>query len=442
MLEQILLYGIIFLICAYIVYAYVIKLNDDSVKVKEKIKIAKEEGRFEPISLHPYIDLNSCIGSGACVTACPEQDVLGLVNGYASVINATHCIGHGACFHACPVEAITLRIGTASRGVELPHVNHNYESNVKGIYIAGELGGMGLIKNSVEQGKQAVSNIANSLNKPTNIDLDLVIVGAGPAGIAGALEAKKQNLLFEVLEQDTLGGTVFTFPREKIVMTHPMDLPLHGKVKLYNTSKDELLNLWNDVLASNNIQIKENSKVTAINYIDENTFEVLTAAGEKFRTAKVLIAIGRRGSPRKLNVLGEHLQKVAYRLLEPEQIKNKNILIVGGGDSAIESALLLMQQNKVILSYRKDKFNRIKIGNKEKIMSAEQNKNLRIIYNSEVKKIEKDKVVLTISKDEEITIENDLVFIFAGGELPTDFLKKSGIEISKKFGYVMKSHKK
>ena len=156
----------------------------------------------------------------------------GCVNGKATIINASRCIGHGACFHACPTEAITLRIGTEKRGVDLPHVNQNFETNVPGIYIAGELGGMGLIKNAVEQGRQAVENIVKTLNKHHHAEWDLIIVGAGPAGISGALTAKKHGLKFLILEQDTLGGTVFTFPRKKIVMTSPMDLPLYGKVKL------------------------------------------------------------------------------------------------------------------------------------------------------------------------------------------------------------------
>ncbi|MCK7519123.1 MAG: 4Fe-4S dicluster domain-containing protein [Ignavibacteriales bacterium] len=115
--------------------------------------------------LHPVVDVNRCIQTGACVAACPEHDIIGIRNGKATIINASQCIGHGACFHACPTEAISFRIGTEKSGVELPHVNQNFETNVPGIYIAGELGGMGLIKNAVEQGRQAVENIVKSINK-------------------------------------------------------------------------------------------------------------------------------------------------------------------------------------------------------------------------------------------------------------------------------------
>lgn len=442
MIEQITIYGSTFLVCGLIVYLYLRKVNKNSAVVEAKVKLAKEEGRFEPLSLHPYIDLNSCIGSGACISACPEKDILGIVDGKATVINATSCIGHGACFHACPVEAISLRIGTESRGVELPHVNQNYESNVKGIYIAGELGGMGLIKNSVEQGKQAVQNIIKSGNKKKGSNLDLVIVGAGPAGISASLTAKENGLNFVTLEQDSLGGTVFTFPRAKVVMTNPMDLPLHGKVKLYDTSKQELLNLWTTVLDNNDVQIQEHVKVESITLKSDEQFEVKTSKGVSYITSNVLIAIGRRGSPRKLNIPGENSSKVAYRLLDSEQIQGKKIIVVGGGDSAVESAMLLMNNNEVTLSYRKDKFARIKSKNQENIQKAINSNNIKVIFNSNLKEIKDDKVILIDGMQQEHILENDLVYIFAGGELPTKFLQNAGIEIKKRFGYIMKSYKK
>ena len=440
-IEQILIYGFVFILCGGIIYWYIKKQKATSEKTIKKIAIAKEEGRYEPVSLHPYIDLNTCIGSGACVSACPEKDILGLVNGKAAVINASTCVGHGACFHACPVEAISLRIGTETRGVELPHVNQTFETNIKGVYIAGELGGMGLIKNSVEQGRQAVENISKSVKENNGDILDLVIIGAGPAGISGALAAKKLSLSFKVLEQYTLGGTVYSFPRAKIVMTNPMDLPLYGKVKLFDTSKTELLSIWNDALSKNQIEITENTKVENIIPQNDGSFKVKTAKGEELLCSQVLIAIGRRGTPRKLGAIGEDLPKVYYRLLEPELIHDKNILVVGGGDSAIESAMLLMENNKVILSYRKDQFARIKPKNKERILKAQTENRIEIVYNSTLAEV-KDKCIHLLVKDEHDLkeIDNDLVYIFAGGELPTKFLSNVGIDIQKRFGYIMKKH--
>ena len=439
LLEQVFTYGLVLLFCILIFAFYLRKKNKTSKQTLKKVAIAKEEGLYEPVSLHPYIDPNACIGSGACISACPEKDIIGMVNGQAEVINASNCVGHGACFHACPVEAISLRIGTEKRGVDLPHVNENFETNMKGIYIAGELGGMGLIKNSVEQGQQAIDSIVKSKKSNPNDVLDVAIVGAGPAGISATLAAKKQGLRSVTLEQDTLGGTVFTFPRAKVVMTAPMELPLYGKAKLFDTSKAELLELWNEVIEKHDIEILENTKVNDIFPQENGTFKLTTKNGD-YTANNVLLAIGRRGSPRKLGVPGEDTQKVAYRLLEPEQISNKDILVVGGGDSAIESALLLHENNNVTLSYRKDKFSRLKPKNKENILAAETNNDISIIFSSNVAEINKDHVLLKLENGDSQKLPNDLVYIFAGGELPTKFLEKAGVEVTKRFGYTVKKH--
>ena len=438
-LEQVIVYGVVILICFLAVFFYLRKQKRNSKEILKKVALAKEEGMFEPISLHPYIDLNTCIGSAACVVDCPEKDILGIVDGKATVINTSNCVGHGACFHACPVEAISLRIGTETRGVDLPHVNQNFETNAKGIFIAGELGGMGLIKNSVEQGQQAIENMVK-LKKPSKENvIDVVIIGAGPAGISATLAAKKNQLSSVTLEQDSMGGTVFTFPRSKLVMTSPMDLPLYGKVKLHDTSKDELLELWNNVINDHDIKIKEHTKVETITPLKDDTFKVVTNNGDEYVSNYVLLATGRRGSPRKLNVPGEDSQKVAYRLLEPERISGKKVVVVGGGDSAVESAMLLMENNEVILSYRKDKFARIKPKNKEVIANAIANKSIEGIFNSNLNSINETSVMMNV-EGEERTIENDLVYIFAGGELPTSFLQKAGVEITKRFGHIVKKY--
>jgi thioredoxin reductase (NADPH) len=439
-IESIITYGLVGLLCLAVVIIYLRTQRRNTKRVEAKIHQAKQDGLYEPVSLHPVVDPKTCIGTGACINACPEKDILGLVNHKATTINASRCIGHGACFHACPTEAITLCIGTEKRGVDLPHINMMFETNVPGIYIAGELGGMGLIKNSVEQGRQAVENIVKFRKKEHKANYDLIIVGAGPAGISAGLTARKHNLNFIILEQDTLGGTVFSFPRSKIVMTSAMDLPLYGKLKLFETSKTELLNIWKKVIEQHSIPIFENSKVESVTPMDGH-FLVETSKGAEFTAKNVLLAIGRRGTPRKLNIPGETLEKVAYRLLEPEDIKEKDIIVVGGGDSAIESALLLSPQNRVTLAYRSDAFQRIKPKNGERIFEAMSKGELDVRFNTNLTSIELNEITLENSKDGRIeTIRNDLVYIFAGGELPTEFLRKIGIEITRKFGEAILKH--
>jgi thioredoxin reductase/Pyruvate/2-oxoacid:ferredoxin oxidoreductase delta subunit len=440
LVENIIIYGSVALILLVFILFYVRRMIRQSRQVERKIEKAKQDGFFEPVSLHPVVDVNSCIKTGACIMACPEKDILGIMNGMATTINASRCIGHGACFHACPTQAISLCIGSEKRGVELPHVSKNFESNVPGVYIAGELGGMGLIKNAVEQGKQAVENIVAAKAGSHDADFDLVIVGAGPAGIAASLAAKKAGLIFVTHEQDTLGGTVFTFPRSKIVMTSPMDLPLHGKVKLFETGKPELLDLWGKVLEKNEIRIMENSKIEEIAPVDGH-FRIGTLDGMEFNAKNVLLTIGRRGSPRKLNIPGETMEKVAYRLLEPEEISEKDIVVVGGGDSAVESAMLLMKNNRVTLSYRRDVFQRIKPRNNERILEALQQGKLEVRFNTSLERIEENEVLISRTDGSGTErLKNDLVFILAGGELPTQFLDRIGVKITKKFGEALLKH--
>ncbi len=441
-LEKILGYVIATALVLIILLTYLIKIRKRTKVTDAKIERAKEAGFHEPVSLHPVIDVETCIGSGACVEACPEHDILGWSAGRAKVINTSRCVGHGACFHACPVQAISLCIGTEKRGVELPHVSQEFETNIPMLYIAGELGGMGLIKNAVEQGKQTIEFLTKKLICSRDTQYDVIVIGAGPAGIAATLASVKNNLRYLTLEQDTLGGTVYNFPRKKLIMTSPVELPLYGKINKRETTKTELLSIWEDVLSKNNISINQQEKVIRIEK-KGNLFEIESAKAV-YTTLSVVLAIGRRGSPRKLNVTGEEKEKVFYRLLEPELIHNEEILVVGGGDSAVESAILLADENnKVTLSYRSDKFARLKPRNLEKINEYGDSKKINLILNSNVKEILDKTVILKVGSDNQIIeIPNSLVYIFAGGELPNEFLEKSGITITKRFGDAILSHRK
>ncbi|MCX6170993.1 MAG: NAD(P)-binding domain-containing protein [Ignavibacteriales bacterium] len=442
LIENIITYSVVVILIVILIYFQLRKSKNQSRTVKDKIERAKQLGFHEPVSLHPVVNLDVCLGSAACVAACPEKDILGLIDGKAATINASRCVGHGACFHSCPVGAISLVIGTEKRGVDLPHVSHEFETNVKGIFIAGELGGMGLIKNAVTQGKQAVDNIAKNLSRVPKSEYDIVIVGAGPAGISASLAAKEKELRSITIEQDSLGGTVYSFPRKKIIMTAPMHLPLYGKVKYTEITKTELLELWNEVLTKNNISIQENERVLSIEK-HEDHFVVQTNKRTVAANA-VLLTIGRRGTPRKLGVEGEGLEKVSYRLIEPELISIQNVLVVGGGDSAIEAALALLEgNNKITISYRGDSFSRLKPKNFENIKNAVDERKIDIIFKSNVTSISEKAVKIMFEKDGitlEKEIKNDLVFILAGGELPNEFLTKAGIRITKKYGEAVLKH--
>ena len=413
---------------------YFLRERRKSRTAEAKLHQAIEAGLDQPVSIHPRIDPNICIGSGACVQACPEKDVLGLVNNRGLLINPSACIGHGMCQAACPVDAITLVFGTEKRGVDIPHVKGNFETNVPGIYIAGELGGMGLIANAVRQGVEAAHYIAQGLSERGKDDvLDLAIVGAGPAGIAASLQAQKEGLSFVTLDQDDLGGTILTYPRRKVVMTAPLDLPGYGKMKQREIEKEALLELFQDVYRKTGLAVLAKNKVEDIAR-DNGHFRLRARQGQ-YLARRVLLAIGRRGSPRKLGVPGEVSPKVAYRVIEPEKYAGLNILVVGGGDSAVEAAVALSEQPRttVHLSYRQDKIFRIKPGNRQKLELAVSTRRVVPILPSEVIRIEPDTAILT-HQGEELALPVDYIFIFAGGELPTEFLQKIGIEFTRKFG--------
>ncbi|MEW5788525.1 MAG: NAD(P)-binding domain-containing protein [Pseudomonadota bacterium] len=390
-----------------------------------------QSGLTEPASLHPRIDPAICVGSGACTRACPEH-TLGIINGKAHLVNPTVCIGHGACAASCPLGAITLVFGTAKRGVDIPFVKPNFETNVPGIYIAGELGGMGLIRKAAEQGRQAMDGIAAS---PGAADmLDVVIVGAGPAGLSATLAAMEKKLRFVTLEQeDSLGGTVYHYPRNKIVMTQPVVLPLAGKVPLGEISKESLLEFWQGLVARFSIPINFSERMENIAPVDGG-YRVRTPHHE-YLTRSVLLAIGRRGTPRKLGVPGEEHAKVVYRLIDPEQYRGRKVLVVGGGDSAIEAAVALAEQadTSVALSYRGESFGRVKQKNRERVAEAEQAGRLRVMLNSQVGRIDENWVSMDHA-GEPVMLENDYVIVCAGGVLPTPMLKEMGIRVETKFG--------
>jgi thioredoxin reductase/Pyruvate/2-oxoacid:ferredoxin oxidoreductase delta subunit len=396
---------------------------------------ARAEGLSEPVSLHPVIDPARCIGCGSCIKACPEQPqhhVLGLIDGRAQLVSPTDCIGHGACRIVCPVEAITLVFGSERRGVDIPVLSPRFETNVPGIFVAGELGGMGLIRNALEQGRQAVE-VMHGERRGNGQMLDVVIVGAGPAGFSASLASLARKMRAVTLEQEQLGGAVFQYPRGKVVMTSPAQLPLIGKVKFREASKEQLLEFWQDVERKTGVGINYRERVDTIERVGDG-FLVRSTKGE-YRARNVLLSIGRRGTPRKLGVPGEGLPKVVYRLIDPAQYAGQRVLIVGGGDSALEAAASIAElgDTKVVLSHRGDAFDRAKPKNRTRIESGARCGRIEVLLNSKVQEITPATVSIEYGgKLREV--QNDAVIVSIGGVLPTDFLKRIGINVETKYG--------
>jgi len=351
-----------------------------------------------------------------------------MVNGKVALVAGLKCIGIAYCEEVCPVGAIRMDFGEPVVGQELPWTDDSHQTVVPGLYIIGELGGMGLIKVAIDQGKKAIEHAFASKRERDPQGFDVLIVGAGPAGLGAACQAKALGLRYIVFEQDVFGGTVAHYPKAKLVMTSPVEIPLYGVLKKAEFLKEEVVEVFNGIRKKLNLNVFEKHKIDSI-VKTERGFEV--KSGNKMAiAANVMLAMGRRGSPRKLNVPGEaELGKVMYALVDAGTYTNKQILVVGGGDSAVEAAMGLASQkgNVVTLSYRRESFPRIKEMNDVRINEFIKSKKINAIFNSEVTEIEQGSVTIAEKGKSPQKIKNDFVFVFAGGELPNGLLKKLGV---------------
>ena len=423
-----------FLLAAAITFLFVFRYLKKMRRQEAHARASAEKGQLfsdGPRGLHPHIDTSHCIGCGRCTEVCPEGDVLAMLGGQAAIVNGHKCIGHSLCVDACPVGAITMMMASPSMGADLPYLNREYETSVPNLFIAGELGGLALIKNAVNQGRECIDTIANRLaarrGAGTTSDVyDVLIVGAGPAGISASLRAIEKKLKYITLERDEVGGTVAKYPRQKLVMTSPVEFPMYGKFNKLQVSKENLLAFWDMVLNRVDFNVSAGEKVENITKGQDGIF--IVTGSRQYRARAVILALGRAGEPRKLGVKGEDLPKVMYRLIEADHYTKKRILVVGGGDSAVEAAMGLAHQsgNTVALSYRQHSFGRIKERNAKRIEQYMRAGKVNVIFNSNPREFKTESVVLDVN-GELREIANDFVWIFAGGLPPNDFLRKIGV---------------
>ncbi len=424
-----------FVIAAVVLGFFMLRYLKDLKKSDARARAAAEKAKLRsdgPRAQHPHIDAEYCIGCAACTSVCPEGDVLGMLGGKAAIINPFKCIGHALCADICPVGAITMVMASPSMSADMPHLTPEYETTVPNLFIAGELGGLALIKNAVSQGRDSIDHIAGRLasrrtSSPSAGVHDVFIVGAGPAGISASLRAIERKLNYITVDEGEIGGTVAKYPRQKLVLTSPVEFPMHGKFSKTELSKEDLLAFWSKVLERADFQYRPGEKVEDIRKGEDGIFTATTTKGQ-YRARAVVLAMGRAGSPRKLGVPGEELPKVMYRLIEADHYVHKHILVVGGGDSAVEAAMGLAHQagNTVTLSYRQDSFSRIKERNSQRIADCIRKGKVTVLYNSQPVQFKASSVMLEV-KGETREIPNDFVWIFAGGEAPNAFLKKIGV---------------
>ncbi|MHC4932152.1 MAG: NAD(P)-binding domain-containing protein [Planctomycetota bacterium] len=338
----------------------------ERTRVVREIRDAEARGAHRPVGQYPQIDSFLCLGCSSCVRACPEEGVLEMVGGVAHVVQAARCIGHARCQEVCPVGALKVGLGDLAERPDIPRLSNELESTVPGVFVAGELGGLALIRHACEQGATVVESIAKRANGSPPTHADLLIVGAGPSGLAAALKATELGLRYRIIDQNDVGGTVRKYPRRKLVLTQPVALPMGERLRRREYVKEELVDLFQGVIRKHSIRVESGTKLLGVGRDEGGAFEVSTSGGP-IRSRNLLLALGRRGTPPR---------------------------------------------------------------NEQRIREYREAGRVDVAFSSSVASIEADRVVLSVCSGDsrrEVSLPNDYVLVFAGGEPPYPLLREIGV---------------
>ena len=386
----------------------------------------------------PVIDTGTCLGCYACVDVCPF-DVLTIERYVAVVARPDECCGVVLCEQVCPNGSLTISVGEPV--LDRPGVTEHLEStDVPGLFVAGDLTGLPLIKNAINQGVLAVDRIAATMPRKRREASDVVVIGAGPAGLSAALRAKEKGLTCVVLEQATVAASVKSFPRDKLVYDPPLDLPVEGELWMKEATKEELVAQWTRIVRARALDVREQRRVTAIEREPPGTggaFVLTTTRdddrSETYRASRVVVAIGRRGTPRLLELAIEPgaESRVSYALADARSFAGKRIIVAGLGDAAMEAAIALARQpeTSVTISYRGATFTRGKARNIGELKELVAKGRLRILFGTVPVAVTRSSVTVagvTAGKGRR-TIQADALLVLVGGVPSWDLLTAAGI---------------
>ena len=381
----------------------------------------------------PQINTATCLGCYACVDACPF-DVLEIQRYVAVVTRPADCCGAILCQQVCPNDSLQITEGAKVEG--RPRVDEHLESkDAPGVFLAGDLTGLPLIKNAIAQGAQTITRIAKLPRGHREAGtVDVAILGAGPAGISAALRAHELGLSYVVLEQGSVASSIRSFPRGKLVFDQPLAMPVEGALWLRESTKEELLAQWTRIVRTHRLAILEGHRVTSI--ARSGAAFVLTAKthdGERaFAATRLVLAIGRRGTPRLLDchIASGAEAKVSYAVADARSFAGKRVLIVGLGDSAMEVACAIARQpgTSVTISCRGKDFARGKARNIAEVKALAAKNKLRLAFETEVERVDPATVMLRTNEGRE-EIANDLVVVLIGGVPSWDLVRAAGVSL-------------
>jgi thioredoxin reductase (NADPH) len=385
------------------------------------------------ILVHAIND-DRCVGCDACVAVCPTN-VLDLINNKSRVLRFQDCIQCEQCMWVCPTDALVMyREGGTPPPIEMPEISEHFETAVAGQYLIGEVAGKPLVKNAANLGRAVVEHMLTQGGLQPGAGgpdvVDVAIVGSGPGGLSAALTCIRRGLSYVVLEKEQcIASTVSRYPKGKWVMAEPYDVRNVSFLPVFDSSKEQMVPIWEDVVQKANMNIKRGEPVESVEKDADGKFTLRTTVAV-YRAQRVVLGIGTRGKPRTLGVPGENLPKVMSLLEDPDNHRGQAVLVVGGGDSALEAAMALADAGaRVVMSYRGKNFSRAQKKNQAAIDSYESQKRIKVLLQSGVVQFTDDTVTIKLSDGQTKSYPNQAAFVLIGAEPPVEWLKKVGVHV-------------